>query len=86
MTIANLSRADAEARARLIGVETYDISLDLSQGESADTFRSRTELTFISRDPSQPTFVDVIAESLSLVTLNGVAVDTSGHGTRARSH
>src|SRR5256885_6866832 len=78
VSVPNLTRQDARARADLLEVESYDIDLDLPDGggnPGEHTFRSRTTIRFGCRRPGEDTFVDLIAAGLRSVTLNGEAVD-----------
>src|SRR5438445_11037836 len=76
--VPNLTRDDARARAELLSIENYDIVLDLTDGggKPADrTFRSTTTITFRAVRPGAGTFVDLIADTIHSVTLNGDPVD-----------
>ena len=80
--VPNLTRAEAEVRADLLRVDSYDIRLDLTDGggKPADrTFRSTTTIRFACTRPGESTFVDVIADRLHAVTLNGADVDVTGY-------
>ena len=81
--VPNLTREDARTRADLLRVRSYDVSLDLTeQGEPSErTFRSVTTVRFSATRPGESTFIDVIADRLHAVTLNGQDVDTSGYAT-----
>jgi aminopeptidase N len=63
----NLLRSEAEARARLIDVASYEIDLDLTA--EAD-FGSTTVIRFACRAPGAETFVELDGTPLE-VTLNG---------------
>jgi aminopeptidase N len=65
----NLTRDEAAARAALLQVSAYDITLDLTRGP--DTFRSETVVRFEATRPGQSTFVDLIAPAVHEVVLNG---------------
>jgi aminopeptidase N len=81
VAVPNLTRDDARARAELLNVDTYDVRLDLTDGggkPSDRTFRSTTTVTFTARAGAE-TFIDVIAEKLHSVTLNGRELDVSGY-------
>ena len=71
MTSINLTRTEAEHRANLISDVHYTIQLDLSGGEKPENkhFRSLTRITFTSGTGS--TFLDLRADSLSRVELDG---------------
>ncbi|MCA1223344.1 aminopeptidase N [Streptomyces sp. 8L] len=77
----NLSRDEARERGELLSATGYEVALDLRSavGEGpADgprTFRSVTTLRFTCARPGAATFVDLIAPSVSAVTLNGRALD-----------
>ena len=80
VAVPNLTREDAQLRASLLHVDSYDVTLDLTDadgGPSERTFRSRTTITFTAAHPGNSTFVDVIAEHFYEVSLNGKPVDVS---------
>jgi aminopeptidase N len=68
----NLTRAEAQERAALIDVETYDVVLDLTTGP--ETFRSTTTVTFTAKEGAS-TFIDAITSAVHSVTLNGESLD-----------
>jgi aminopeptidase N len=70
----NLTRIEAQERARALAVESYDVVLDLTQG--AETFGSVTTVRFTAT-PGTSTFIDAITKTVHSVTLNGVALDTA---------
>ena len=79
--VRNLTQIEAAERARLLDVASYDISLDLTDGNGGpgeSSFRSLTEVRFTCAEPGASTFIEVAAERLRSVTLNGAEVDTSG--------
>jgi len=69
----NLTRVEAQERARLIGDVSYEITLNLREG--AITFGSETTVRFTCRDTSAKTFIDFDAVELQEVTLNGRVLD-----------
>ncbi|MGH8959876.1 MAG: aminopeptidase N [Jatrophihabitantaceae bacterium] len=80
--VPNLTRDDARTRAELLHVESYDIALDLTDrgGKPSErTFRSTTTIAFTAGRSGDSTFVDVIADKLHSVTLNGTDVDVSAY-------
>jgi aminopeptidase N len=82
--VPNLTRADAAARAALLSVQSYDIALDLTDGGGKPgerTFRSTTRIAFSATHPGESTFVDVVADRLHSVTLNGTDVDVAAYRT-----
>ncbi|MEU6654369.1 aminopeptidase N [Streptomyces sp. NPDC046900] len=91
----NLSRDEAQERAALLSVDGYDVSLDLRSavGEApggADggprTFRSVTTIRFRCAEPGATSFADLIAPSVTAVSLNGKDLDPGDvfDGTRIR--
>ena len=73
----NLTRDEAIARAALVSVDHYDVALDLTTSEK--TFRSTTTVTFSSPEPGASTFIDLIADSVQSITLNGDQLDPEKH-------
>ena len=72
MPAENLTRVEAEERAALVSVTSYEVTLDLTTGPT--TFASTTVVRFHASDGAQ-TFLDLIAPSVSEITLNGRALD-----------
>ncbi|MFD3401877.1 aminopeptidase N [Kribbella sp. NPDC058693] len=64
----------ARTRAAALSVQSYDVDLDLTQGDR--TFGSTTTIRFKATSPS--TWLDVKPDGLTSVTLNGTAVDVAG--------
>ncbi|KRB73846.1 aminopeptidase N [Nocardioides sp. Root190] len=67
----SLTRAEAEHRASVLAVSSYDVELDLARGP--ETFSSRTVIRF--RSEAARTFVDVKPRALHAVTLDGARID-----------
>ncbi|HET9657768.1 MAG TPA: aminopeptidase N [Kineosporiaceae bacterium] len=65
----NLTRDEATARAELLQVDGYDVTLAL--GDGTDTFRSVTTVRFSCSEPGTGTFIDLIAPAVHEVVLNG---------------
>ncbi|ACU76811.1 aminopeptidase N [Catenulispora acidiphila DSM 44928] len=84
MTGGNLTRDEAEERARLVSAEHYAVELDLTRGET--TFGSRSTITFGCSEPGAATFVDLLAPAVRSVTLNGEALDPAEVFDGARVH
>jgi aminopeptidase N len=61
-----LTEAEARTRSRLLGIESYEVFLDLT----AEPVRSRSEVRFRCREPGAGTFADLTASMVSAV-LNG---------------
>ncbi|MEU4390001.1 aminopeptidase N [Kribbella sp. NPDC023855] len=64
----------ARTRAAALTVHSYDVDLDLTQGER--TFGSTTRIVFSAAE--QSSWVDVKPDELLSVTLNGTPVDPAG--------
>ncbi|MCU0282372.1 MAG: aminopeptidase N [Candidatus Nanopelagicales bacterium] len=77
MAKPTLARDEAAARAALLDVTGYDIDLDLTTSPS--TFVSTSTITFAAREPGASTWVDIVAPQVRSATLNGRALDVSGH-------
>ncbi|HXR43369.1 MAG TPA: aminopeptidase N, partial [Pseudolysinimonas sp.] len=79
----NLTRLEAQERADIIDVESYDVTLDLTTG--AETFRSTTVVRFRAHGGTA-TFIDAITSRIHSITLNGsaVPVDEVADGARIR--
>ncbi|MFC4471174.1 aminopeptidase N [Streptomyces xiangluensis] len=77
----NLSRDEARERAALLSVDGYDVSLDLRSavgdgpGDGVRTFRSVTTIRFRCAEPGATSFADLIAPSVTAVSLNGKDLD-----------
>ncbi|NUO41570.1 MAG: aminopeptidase N [Streptomyces sp.] len=76
----NLSRDEARERAALLSVDGYEVSLDVRSAvgegdESPRTFRSVTTLRFRCNEPGATGFADLIAPSVTSVSLNGRDLD-----------
>jgi aminopeptidase N len=65
----NLTRDEAAERARLLAVESYQVELDLTGGES--TFGSLTTVRFACHRAGESTFIELTAPEVSQMTLNG---------------
>ena len=82
MSVPNLTREDASVRAELLHVDSYDVRLDVTDGggkPSDRTFRSTTTIRFAANRAGASTFVDLIAERIRSVMLNGQPVDVTGY-------
>jgi aminopeptidase N len=73
----NLTRQEAQRRARLVTVDDYRVDLDLSGAKdlAAKTFRSASTISFDCAVPGSSTFLDLIAPAVESVTLNGRDLD-----------
>ncbi len=81
MALPNLTRDQAVERAALITVDSYQISLDLTDGNGAPgerTFRSTTTVVFDALAGAD-TVIDIAADNIRSATLNGRELDVSGY-------
>src|SRR5512146_74223 len=72
---SNLTRDEAAERARLLRVESYQVELDLTGGET--TFGSVTTVRFSCLRPGTATFADLTAPEVSQIILNGSELPAS---------
>ncbi|OAT70629.1 aminopeptidase N [Mycobacteroides immunogenum] len=79
----NLTRAEAAERAGVVSVESYDVALDLTT--EPETFRAVTTVRFASREGAS-TFLDLIAESVEHVEVNGKSLDPAEVVSDSRVH
>ncbi|WP_344310061.1 aminopeptidase N, partial [Brevibacterium samyangense] len=81
----NLTRAEARARAELLEVSRYRVHLDLrtATDRDADSYVSVSRVEFTAAAAGE-TFIDLIAEELLAVEIDGVALDTAGRFDGAR--
>ena len=77
----NLTRAEAEARAAIVDVDTYSVDLDLTTSDT--TFRSTSTVRF-SATAGESTFIDLIAPSVERIVLNGEDLDPATHFADSR--
>jgi aminopeptidase N len=81
VALPNLTRDQAVERAALVTVDNYRIRLDLTDGSGKPgdrTFRSVTTVEFDALAGAD-TYIDIAAESIRSVTLNGRHIDVSGY-------
>ena len=68
----NLTRLEAADRSATVHTRSYDVTLDLTRGETV--FGSSTTVRFTST-PGSSTFIDLIAPVVHSISLNGRALD-----------
>ncbi|MYV54695.1 aminopeptidase N [Streptomyces sp. SID3212] len=73
----NLTREEAQLRARLLTVDSYAIDLDLSGAQEGGTYRSVTTVRFDSAEAGAETFIDLVAPAVHEVVLNGTPLDAA---------
>ncbi|MGA7053027.1 MAG: aminopeptidase N [Mycobacterium sp.] len=81
MALPNLTRDQAAERAALITVGSYQISLDITDGNGSPgdrTFRSTTTVVFDALAGAD-TVIDIAADTIRSANLNGHDIDVSGY-------
>ncbi|MFG3345407.1 aminopeptidase N [Streptomyces sp. NPDC048018] len=73
----NLTREEAQQRAKLLSVDTYEVDLDLTGAQEGGTYRSVTTVRFDSAEAGAETFIDLVAPAVHEVVLNGHALDVA---------
>jgi len=73
----NLTREEAQQRASLLTVDSYEIDLDLSGAQEGGTYRSVTTVRFDVENSGAESFIDLVAPTVHEVTLNGDALDAA---------
>ena len=74
MSQNNLHRDEAGERARLLTVQSYDVELDLTDGQGGPgegTFRTTTTIRFSCAEPGASTHLDLTAPAVHELVLNG---------------
>ncbi|MFD8817905.1 aminopeptidase N [Streptomyces sp. NPDC059627] len=71
----NLTREEAQQRAKLLTVDSYEIDLDLSGAQEGGTYRSVTTVRFDVAETGAESFIDLVAPAVHEVTLNGDPLD-----------
>ncbi len=80
----NLTRDEAQTRARLLSVDSYTVELDLTTSET--TFSTTTTIDFACTEPGAGTFVDLVGATIHELTLNGDALDPAEAYRDSRIH
>ncbi|GGV32652.1 aminopeptidase N [Streptomyces longisporoflavus] len=73
----NLTREEAQQRAKLLTVDSYEIDLDLSGAQEGGTYRSVTTVRFDSAEAGAETFIDLVAPAVHEAVLNGHSLDVA---------
>ncbi|MFY8231420.1 MAG: aminopeptidase N [Candidatus Nanopelagicus sp.] len=73
----NSTRAEAAERSAHLSIKSYEVELDLTQGE--EIFISHTVVKFTCNKPGYSTFIDAVGKSVISATLNGQVVDTANY-------
>ncbi|MEU3147729.1 MULTISPECIES: aminopeptidase N [unclassified Streptomyces] len=80
----NLTREEAQQRAKLLTVDSYEVDLDLSGAQEGGTYRSVTTVRFDVSGDGGDSFIDLVAPTVHEVTLNGDPLDPAGVFTDSR--
>ncbi|MFF5444630.1 aminopeptidase N [Streptomyces sp. NPDC012888] len=73
----NLTREEAQQRAKLLTVDSYEIELDLSGAQEGGTYPSVTTVRFDCAEAGAETFIDLVAPTVHEVVLNGKSLDVA---------
>jgi aminopeptidase N len=73
MQIAEITRAETSERARLLRIDAYNVTLDLTRG--SEVFGSTSVIRFGCAEPGASSYVDLVADSVREITLNGTPID-----------
>jgi aminopeptidase N len=79
MGVPSLTQAEAERRAELLEVESYDIAVDLTDLPAGPQVRCVSTVTFRCREPGAETFIDCAAQVVSAI-LNGKELAPAADG------
>ncbi|MFR9796221.1 aminopeptidase N [Streptomyces sp. MS06] len=71
----NLTREEAQQRAKLLTVDSYEIDLDLSGAQEGGTYRSVTTVRFDVAENGTDSFIDLVAPAVHEIALNGDPLD-----------
>ncbi|MGH3471212.1 MAG: M1 family aminopeptidase, partial [Nocardioidaceae bacterium] len=78
-SLPSLTKAEAQARAKLITVQKYDVVIDLTAMVDGHDFRAVSTVTFSCSEPGASTFIDAAVDVVS-ATLNGTQVPSEDIG------
>ena len=73
----NSTRAESTERSTHLSIESYEVELDLTQGD--ELFTSQTRVKFTCNKPGYSTFIDAVGKSVISATLNGQLIDTANY-------
>ena len=73
MQIAEITQQETADRAALLRVDSYDVQLDLTQGD--EVFRSVSSIRFGCTRPGADSYLDLVAAAVHEITLNGRPID-----------
>jgi aminopeptidase N len=73
MATTEITRDETRQRAELLTIESYEIWLDFARG--AQTFGSQSVVRFGCTQPGAASYIDLVAEQVHEIVLNGVPID-----------
>jgi aminopeptidase N len=73
MQVAEITRSETAERARLLAVDSYLVTLDLTLG--SEVFGSTSVIRFSCAEQGAASYVDLVAERVREITLNGAPID-----------
>jgi aminopeptidase N len=73
MPIGEITQRETSERSRLLSVDDYDVTLDLTRG--AEVFGSTSVIRFCCTEPGASTHADLVARAVHEITLNGRPID-----------
>jgi aminopeptidase N len=82
MAATEITRDETRERADLLQVESYEVWLDLTRGP--EVFGSQAVISFGCREPGAATYVDLVAERVHEIVLNGARLDPAAVITEGR--
>jgi len=80
--IAEITWGETSERSRLLRVDEYDVTLDLTRG--GEVFGSTSVIRFRCAEPGASSYADLVAQSVREVVLNGVPIDPAAAYTEGR--
>ncbi len=76
----NLTREQAATRAALLTVKSYEVTIDLTDGQGGPgekSYPTRSEISFAAA-PGSDTFIDFVGDGIASAVLNGRDLDVGG--------
>jgi aminopeptidase N len=71
--IAEITRGETSERSRLLRVDSYDVTLDLTRG--GEVFGSTSVIRFRCSEPGASSYADLVAPGVREIVLNGTPID-----------
>jgi aminopeptidase N len=76
VAIAEITWGETSERSRLLRVDEYDVTLDLTRG--GEVFGSTSVIRFRCTEPGASSYADLVARDVREVVLNGAPIDPAG--------